>query len=356
MSDPFNDPIAEAVGRAAEDTRRERDGVVDDAAAAVDDASDRASELPAAPNDDGIYEEYGNRIGGVQLASTTIPMGSIGIARANPTNWANLRSLADGSLELGSGEIITAATLLSAIDQSRERAAVRSAVTKFGLNPTRAADVLAARAYVWSQTAAPWNFPDVLTSGAELESVSESIMLLEPGTLYLASQGDRLSTTYLRLAAEDGLSDAATLESRIRPANAPAALQTTTTSARAALKLQPNDNMQAHHLVPVNIIAKNLDLATLASEAGWRTDSPDNLIALPGDLQMQARLIERGILLPVQSSSHRDYDGETQRLLSLLETIAGDTPTPLHARAIFEAVAIANRAQILSGLWLPRLH
>jgi len=188
----------------------------------------------------GIYEEYSNRVGGAQLASSAIPKGRRGIAGASPANRPNLKRLTDGSLELGLGQIISAAALLSALNRSRERDAVSSAIAKFGLNPTQAADVLAARAYVWAKTAAPQNFASVPQSGDGLEAISEAITLLElarPGTLYFALQGDRQSIIYLNAAAQDGLSDAAFLERRIQFANAPIALQSTRTSARAALEL-----------------------------------------------------------------------------------------------------------------------
>ncbi|MGA2044345.1 MAG: hypothetical protein ABSG83_13365 [Roseiarcus sp.] len=307
--------------------------------------------------DPGIYASYGRYIGGARLAAASVPMD--GVAAANPANWANVTRPADGALKLGSGQIIAAATLLAATDALRERAAVNAAMSKLDLDPTSAADVLAARAYVWAQDNAPLNYFDVPWSGPQLESVSQSIMLVElarPGTLYLALQGDRLSTTYLDMAAQDGLSDAAVLESRIRPANAPAALQTTTTSARAALKLQPNDNKRAHRLVSVNIITENLPLAMLASTAGWRTDSPENLIALPGDLKTQANMVLDGSLLPIHNSAHPDYDAQTRlQIRAALRELDGRL-TPLLARAMLENVALTNRAQIISGVWLPRLH
>jgi hypothetical protein len=286
-------------------------------------------------------------------------MDGLGIATANPANWANASRLADGALKLGSGQIIAAATLLAATDALRERAAVNGAMSKLDLDPTSAADVLAARAYVWAQDNAPLNYFNVPWSGPQLDSVSQSIMLVElarPGTLYLALQGDRLSTTYLDMAVQDGLSDAAVLESRIRPANAPAALQTTTTSARAALKLQPNDNKRAHHLVAVNIITENLPLAMLAGTAGWRTDSPENLIALPGDLKTQANMVLEGSLLPIHNSAHPDYDAQTRLQIRVALKELDGRLTPLLARAMLENVALTNRAQIISGVWLPRLH
>jgi hypothetical protein len=379
MGDAFDDPVAEAV-RAAARRVRARIGATDSAITEFDrnDGSSttqinfgatpiRALDASGQPilvdeknpntEDDGIYSAYGNHIGGVQLAGATIPMGSLGITGTNPANWVNLARLTDGSLEFGSGQIITAAALLSALDQSRERDAVRSAIAKFGLNPKQAADILAARAYVWANTAAPWNFKGVPVSGPGLESVSKSIMLVElarPGTLYFASQGDRLSTTFLNMAAQEGLSDASILESRVRLANAPAALQSTSASARAALNLKPNDNMQAHHLVPVNIVADNLELATLASKAGWYTDA-DNLIALPADPQTQAALTETGRRLPMQRSAHPIYDAQTQKQIDALKLLAGSPLTPMKARSILEKVAIENLRQILSGEWDPML-
>jgi hypothetical protein len=177
---------------------------------AIAEANHAADNNPHTGNNS-IYTDYGGRIRGVQFAAVPIPMGSLGITRAVPAGWTNLTRLADGSFRLGTGETITATRLLNAVDRGRDRDAVRSALTRFQLISRRAADVLAARAYVWSNNFAPWNFADVPESGSALESVSRSIMQVElarPGTLYLALQGDRLSTIYIRTAAEEGLSDA----------------------------------------------------------------------------------------------------------------------------------------------------
>jgi len=163
-----------------------------------------------------LCADYGDHIPGVQFAAVPMLMGSLRKARADVTNWEHPVRLSDGSLRLGTGEIVTASRLLGVVDRSSERDAVWSAITKFELNPEQAADVLAARAYVWANRFAPESFADVPASGAALESVSHSIMLIElasPGTLYLALQGDRLSTEYIRGAAEEALSDAAIVES-----------------------------------------------------------------------------------------------------------------------------------------------
>ena len=347
MSDASNDPVAEAVARATEAARR----------ANVEPISD--DELTPYTDHRGT-SGYGDLVGHVQLASTAIPMGPLDIFSTSPASWANLRRLADGSLELGTGQIVTAAVVLAAVDQWRAREAVSSAIAKFGLNPAHAADVLAARAYVWAEHFAPERYFDVPWSGPQFESACQSIMLLElarPGTLYFALHGDRQSNIYLNSAVQEGLDDAAFLESRTRLAHAPAALQSTSTAARAALKLQPNDRMQAHHLIPINIIDKNLGLATLASKAGWRTDSLENLIALPGDTQTQADYFRKtGELLPMQTSAHPIYDAQTQGQIRFEEERYKGALTPLEARAILDEVAFRNTALIRARVWFPYLR
>ena len=245
----------------------------------------------------GIYANYGRYVGGSRLASASIPLDGLRITTANAADWANITRLADGTLKLGSGEIILAAPLLAAIVTHTERAAVNTAISRFSLDPTSAADVLAARAYAWAQTYAPWNYSEVPFSGPKLESVSQSIMALElarPGTLYLAVEGDEPSRRYINVAVEDGMQGAAISESRARPANLPAALQTTISAARAALRLQANDQKRAHHLIPANVWENRLALATLASQAGWQPDSEENLIALPANEAAQAELAAQG--------------------------------------------------------------
>jgi hypothetical protein len=306
----------------------------------------------------GIFERYGHHIGGTQLAATSIPMEGLGITEANPANWANLTRLASGALRLGSGQIITAASLLTAADVQRERAAVDAAIDKFGFDPTNAADVLAVRAYVWAQHWAPLNY-DVPWSGPQLESVSQSIMALElarPGTLYLALQGDEASTRCMRAAVEDGIKGGAIFESRARPRNLPAALQTSIPRARAALGLQTNDQMRAHHLIPANVWAAYLHITTLAHKAGWEPDMKDNLIALPANEAMQAKLAAGGLKLPIHSSSHPKYDIRAGGEIIKAQANYGNTLTPAQALAVYEKVEERMEDLIIAGEWMPTLY
>jgi hypothetical protein len=115
--------------------------------------------------------------------------------------------------------------------------------------------------------------------------------------------------------------------------------------------------MRAHHLVPFNIIGENLRLATLASEAGWDIDGPENLIELPADEKTQTKYFEEtGKLRPIQNSSHPVYDLQTQEQIESEQKRIGDPLTPLAARTILERVAARNRLQIESYVWLPRLR
>ena len=93
----------------------------------------------------------------------------------------------------GAAGAAVAAALLDAIDDARERAAVKDALKRFGLDSTSAADVAAARAYVWAKGFGPLTF-GVPWSGPETERMAEAVMRAEqaaPGTLARARRGDR---------------------------------------------------------------------------------------------------------------------------------------------------------------------
>jgi hypothetical protein len=308
-------------------------------------------------------------VGDVQVAATGATTLDELFAGAIPANWKNLLRLPNGALKLGTGEIITAASLLTAIDAARERAAVDAAFAKFGLDPTNAADVLAIRAYVWAQNVAPWHYFGLTVgfgippSGPQLESVSQFIMALElarPGTLGLATNGDAQSNKYLDVAAELGMQGGAIFESRRRPANMPPALQTTSESARAAANLQTNDQMRAHHLIPANVWGAFVGITPLAHKAGWVPETADNLIGLPANEVTQKKLIAEGMTLPIHSTSHSNYDGTTtgEIIEGVTETTSDSTLTltPAQALAIYKKVELEMRERIMALEWWPRLY
>jgi hypothetical protein len=185
-----------------------------------------------------------------------------------------------------------------------------------------------------------------------------AVELARPGTLYLALQGDQQSGRYINVAVDDGVQGAAISESRARPPNAPAALQTTISAARSAARLQTNDQMRAHHLIPANVWGENLDIAALASQAGWQPDSKENIIPLPANEETQAKIAAKdGFILPIHNSSHPNYDWEVRSLILAEKAKYGEeTLTPAQARAVFEKVAKEMEGQIRTGRWMPRLH
>ena len=333
-----------------------------------EDASSDDSGRPSANDteDRGTYSSYDSHIGDVQVASTGAIALDGPIDFANPASWKNLLRLPDGALKLGTGEIVTAAALLSAWDMQREKAAVDAAFAKFGLDPTNAADVLAIRAYVWAQTAAPWtrfgplvNF-GVPSSGPQLESVSQFIMALElarPGTLGLAQQGDAQSNAYLNLAAAGWHAGRRHIR---KPASAcePARRRSRPHLGERVpqLNLQTNDQMQAHHLIPANVWGAYVHITMLAGQAGWLPDTPDNLIPLPANAATQAKLAAGGLTLPIHSSSHPNYDLWTSGEIIMEQENYGNTLTPIEARAIFEKVEIYMRRLIVARMWMPRLY
>ena len=101
-----------------------------------------------------------------------------------------------------------------------------------------------------------------------------------------------------------------------------------------------------------------MDIATLASQAGWQPDSDTNLIALPADAATQAECaVKDGFILPIHNSSHPNYDWEVRGAI-LIERAeySEETPTPAQARAIFEKAALEMKGQIIAGTWMPKLR
>jgi hypothetical protein len=73
-------------------------------------------------------------------------------------------------------------------------------------------------------------------------------------------------------------------------------------------KLQPNE-WRAHHLISMAGIREYTDLLKEAARAGWRTDEPANMAALPASPEAQQKLKDAGIDRQVHDSGHPDWNG-----------------------------------------------
>lgn len=256
--------------------------------------------------------------------------------------------------------MVTANQLLMSYSRGAERQQVTDAIERFGLDASRTEDVLAARAYVWATSdrlGGAGAISSAPFSGPGNDAAAQAIMrfeLVNPGTLYFATNGNSRAQVYLTFAAESGFADYL-VESRARPPGVAPQLQTTSRSARAAIASQlPSGNIQVHHLVAANVWGANISISQLAFQAGWRVDAPSNLMALPADARTQATL---GGSLPIHNGSHPTYDRQTDAQIAAARTALGNRPiTPLLARAILDSVALGNRMHIIAGAWNPRVN
>jgi A nuclease family of the HNH/ENDO VII superfamily with conserved AHH len=282
---------------------------------------------------------------------------STAVAVAGGYGMAEDFALPEGVARLGrAGLLAFAATLLDQADHAAAQAQVTNAIARFGLDPGRPADVMAASAYVWSRyalpavTAAPF-------SGPALDAASEAVLrcvLANPGALPAMLEGstaqEAKAASLIIGAADAGLIDYAA-ESRARPPGVAPELQTRSSRARAAIAEQLRlEKMQAHHLVAAENWRDNLPIAIEAVKAGWRPDDPSNLIGLPIDPATQAELeVMYGERLPLHNGYHKIYNNELQVLIAEERKRFSQDLTPTEARAIFDDVARKSRQRIILG-------
>jgi hypothetical protein len=252
------------------------------------------------------------------------------------------------------GLLALAAGLLDQWDAANARDQITRALTRFGLDPSRPADVLAAGAYAWSRYALP-----VLTeapfSGPKLDAASQAVMrfvLATPGAFFAiqnpTSQNAELGQLIIR-AADGGLADYA-FESRARPPGVAPELQTTSRAARAAIADMLKDGGQAHHLIPADVWKQKLDIASLALKAEWNPNNPSNLIALPSNELEREKL---GGLLPIHNGYHPMYNANAAALIDRIRQNFPSNLTPLQARSILEAAALRSWLRIIKGEYNP---
>ncbi len=256
------------------------------------------------------------------------------------------------------GAIITAAAVLAAIDVARERAAVEGVIRRYGLDRGSAADMLAARAYVWTVWMAPMSHWALPYAGPENARAAEMVMRYEqahPGTTGLAVSGRSRAA----MAAIDGLIDDAVSggsfpEPMERTSAVDPALGTTSTAARSILRLQPRQQWVAHHLIPFGVMAAlPVAFQKAVAASGWQMDSVENLIALPGNLQ--TFFVQPPPQLPYQQGPHPRYDAAVTASLAVIAAGAQPSGTPA-LRAALLAVEQGMRSSILAGRYNPRLR
>lgn len=291
----------------------------------------------------------GQRILLAQTATGTMNDFGGGIGRSPPRGSGATDMLPRGALRLG-GAVVTASMLLQELQRMAERQQVEAAMTRFGLDRAQAADILAARAYVWGRNMAPLNFWRVPYSGPVNERVAEALMRHErdnPGTLGLATSGNRSAGEAVLTVVEQALAGAPSIPAIAleRTSAVNPALSTYSQRARGILGIAiGSQSWVAHHLIPFAVVA-GLPVAFQQAivAAGWVMDSLENLIALPANL---ATYLGPTNLppnrLPYQSSSHPLYDGDVAAALAGA-AMAG----PAAGAAISNLAGPALRAELL---------
>ena len=188
------------------------------------------------------------------------------------------------------GGIWTAAQVAQWIEALAERSQVWAAMSRFQLDRNSAADLLAARAYVWARNMLPMNaryWNKVPMSGFFNDWVAEEVLRYErahPGTAMAATQGDAAALRAIdeivnRIAVATGAEDSPNVLERTSAVSS--ALSANGTRARTLLGIAGNQRWQAHHIIPFATVARLPAAAQQAIAAsGWRMDSLVNLIAL----------------------------------------------------------------------------
>ena len=286
--------------------------------------------------------------------------GGFGASSYPPIGDVQVERLADGALRLGAFEI-TAALLLQEIDQQRERAAVLDTLSRFGLDRTQAADVLAARAYVWADWMAPIPFPAMPWGGPEHDRAAEAVMRYErehPGTAGLATRGNAAAIAAITTVIGEsvaGVLDSPDVVYSVRVSAVDAALSASSAKARTLLGSPAYQSWQAHHLIPFVVMAGlpvPVQKAIVAS--GWSMDSLENLIPLPANLASYVGPPNLR-LLPQHSGSHIDYDADVR--VALIPVVASATTDGGKAlRDALKAVEDLQRSRLFQRVYHPRVH
>jgi hypothetical protein len=290
-----------------------------------------------------------------QTGAGVLP-GMGGASRIFPSiDGLTVERLANGALRLGTVEL-TAAILLTQLDQARERDAVLRVIGRFSLNQNEVLDVLAARAYVWADWMAPMVFWQLPWSGPVHDRVAETIMRYErdhPGITGMATRGSRTAQAALETIVNEivgtVIDDASILE-RTSPVDP--ALSASSSRARRLLGAVNLPLWQAHHLIPFAVMASlPVPVQRAIVSSAWLMDSVENLIALPANLAayLQPPNLQR---LPLHNSAHPRYDADVR--IALAAVVAGGVSMAVVAlRAALLTVETGQRAALYLGRYHP---
>jgi hypothetical protein len=295
----------------------------------------------------------------VAHAGAVVPARTAAVARTRPGTASGFALPSWVGRLIGAASVPGMAALLDYLHDAAEQEQITNVMTRFGLDRNRPADVMAAKAYVWSKYSLPL-LTEAPYSGPGLESASQAVMrfvIIHPDVFGSVLQGPapnaQPALSSIVDAANRGLADAQA-ESRARPQGVAPELQANSRLGRAAISSQlQSGKMQAHHLVDSYNIGKYRDISEIAKKAGWVANSASNLIGLPADAKTQSSLLAIGIRLPIHNGSNNIYNYATSRLIDT-EALKYEIPlSPIHARAILDDVGRMNRKMIMDGKYNP---
>ena len=289
-------------------------------------------------------------INGEMLGAMTMPATAEAGAfdAAGATGRMGGAALPRGAIRFRGG-IWTASQVMQWIQGMAERSQIEAAIARFGLDRGNAADLLAARAYVWAQNLLPlnlryWNVP---ASGDVNKQVAEAVMRYErshPGTALLASQGDETALRTIDAIVAGAIPQAPTIVERTSAVSP--ALSANSTRARGLLEILENQRWQAHHIIPFATVARlPVTVQRSIAASGWRMDSLVNLIALPANLATYLLPPNLGEL-PYHSGSHSvRYDVDVWNALQPVAATAG-LMTPAALETAMEGIDLQFRVSL----------
>lgn len=285
------------------------------------------------------------------------------VASTSPT-MAGSAALAEAALRRGalsaSDVAFLANAVLTGLHDRFERNAVDHAISEFHLDRNNPRHVLSAYAYVWGKYWAPtlpqfFRLPTAGDSRGLNERFARELGRYErdnPGTVFLATNGNAAAQMAIGMVLDGALSghdvNIGLIHER-RSSAVDRALSTDSAVTRTALGIENSRSWIAHHVIPFAVVR---DLPVPAQKAiaaaGWRMDSPENLIALPANdpAYYGPPNLTR---LPKHNSAHTQYSRDVAAALAPIAATAPQMPPAAlldQLRAVelrFKLALVANR-------------